>query len=53
MTRTALFSLLLLAACGVDGEPVAPQVDVVPGITLSGSAEAGVVVGGDPADYDD
>ena len=42
MTRATLLSLFLLAACGVDGAPVAPQAEVVPGITLSGTAEAGI-----------
>ena len=46
MTRAALFALFLLSACGVDGAPVAPTVDVVSGITLGGSVEAGVAVDG-------
>ena len=46
MTRAALFALLLLTACGVDGAPVAPTADVVPGITFGGSVEAGVAVDG-------
>ena len=46
MTRAALISLLLLAACGVDGAPVAPTVDVVPGISFGGSVEAGIATEG-------
>jgi hypothetical protein len=39
MTRIGLIlSLLLLVACGADGEPTAP------GVTLSGEAEIGVVM---------
>ena len=39
MTRAiALLCLVTLAACGADGEPQAP------GITLGGTASAGVVV---------
>jgi len=33
-----LLALLLLAACGADGEPVAPQADV----TISGDVRVGV-----------
>ena len=51
MTRIALFSLLLLSACGVDGAPVAATGEVTPGITLGGSVEAGIARdGATPAD---
>ena len=46
MTRSALLSLLLLAACGVAGTPVAPAVDVVPGVTFGGSVKAGIAKDG-------
>ena len=46
MTRAALISLLLLAACGVDGAPVAPTVDVEPGISFGGSVKAGIATEG-------
>ncbi|MEY4984881.1 MAG: hypothetical protein RIR62_3147 [Pseudomonadota bacterium] len=40
--RAALFlSLALLAACGADGPPTAPQPE--PGITVTGEARIGVV----------
>ena len=47
MTRAALFSLFLLAACGVAGTPVAPAVDVAPGVTFGGSVEAGIATDGE------
>jgi hypothetical protein len=47
LIRLTVLALLLLAACGVDGAPVAPQA-AAPGVTLSGSVEAGVVFGSDP-----
>ena len=51
MTRIALFSLLLLSACGVDGPPFAATGDVTPGITLGGSVDAGIAKdGGTPSD---
>ncbi|MBF9030758.1 argininosuccinate lyase [Rhodobacterales bacterium HKCCE3408] len=41
MTRVLVpFLLLLLAACGADGEPETPPPP--PGVTLSGSVEFGV-----------
>jgi hypothetical protein len=46
MTRLALLSLLLLAACGVDGAPTPPREEAVPGIRLSGTAEIGISTGG-------
>ena len=46
MTRAALFALLLLSACGVAGAPMAPTVDVVPGITFGGSVAAGIASDG-------
>ena len=46
MRRAALISLLLLAACGVDGAPVAPTVDMVPGITFGGAVEGGIAKDG-------
>jgi predicted small lipoprotein YifL len=40
-------SLVLLAACGADGPPVAPSTDVPPpGISISGAAKVGIVGGG-------
>ncbi|SFS97350.1 hypothetical protein SAMN04488040_2551 [Sulfitobacter marinus] len=46
----AIVTLLTLAACGADGEPKPPQVHqrqqpsvTEPGVTVSGSAEFGVV----------
>lgn len=43
MTRTvAIFALLILAACGVDGAPSSPSRDT--GVTFSGDARLGVVV---------
>ncbi|WP_179379104.1 argininosuccinate lyase [Jannaschia marina] len=49
MTRalTALVLTALLAACGVDGEPVPPSEAAAeqtsgPGLTISGSAEVGI-----------
>ena len=51
MTRAALISLLLLSACGVDGAPVAPTVEVVPGITFGGAVVGGIAKdGGTPTD---
>ena len=46
MTRSALLSLLLLAACGVDGAPFAATDNGVPGITLGGSVAAGIATDG-------
>ena len=37
MVRTALLSLLLLAACGADGAPEPPA-----GMTVTGTAQVGV-----------
>ena len=39
LARPALLAVLALAACGADGAPQPPA----PGITLSGTAAAGVV----------
>lgn len=40
----ALLSLMSLAACGVDGDPVPPPAKATPGVTLSGEASVGIVV---------
>ncbi len=40
-----LTALILLAACGVDGEPTHPEPRPEPGITLTGSVEVGIVGG--------
>jgi len=43
MTRAALIgALLTLAACGVDGEPTAPEPRQKAGISITGRAEVGV-----------
>ncbi len=49
MMRITLAALALVAACGADGEPRAPQpaphsTPAQPGITVSGDARLGVVV---------
>ena len=41
MTRLALAAFIALTACGADSAPQAPA----PGITLSGTASAGVTTG--------
>ncbi len=47
MTRISLIGLLFaLAACGVDGPPVAPsdpEPTPEPGVTVTGTAKVGVV----------
>jgi hypothetical protein len=49
MTRLLPLSLIaLLAACGADGPPVKPSAapsDVTPGVTMSGTANIGVIGG--------
>ncbi len=41
----AVFALALTAACGADGDPVAPGAKPVSGITVTGDASLGVVSG--------
>ena len=44
MIRLTLLTLTtLLVACGVDGEPTAPEPKAKPGISVTGRAEIGVV----------
>lgn len=40
--RFALLLVLTLAACGADGPPVAPESDVPPGVSVTGTAQVGV-----------
>ncbi|MBF9050905.1 argininosuccinate lyase [Roseobacter sp. HKCCD9010] len=40
-----ILMLGLLAACGVDGDPIPPEPPVEPGITISGTVEAGITGG--------
>lgn len=48
MTRLipALLVTALLAACGVDGSPTHPEPRPSTGVSISGTAEIGVVGGG-------
>ncbi len=45
MKRLAVLCCLVLAGCGVDGPPQAPERDATPGLTISGTAEFGVTGG--------
>jgi hypothetical protein len=40
-----LLTLAVLASCGAGGDPIAPD-GKAPGVTVTGEASAGVVVGG-------
>jgi predicted small lipoprotein YifL len=43
----AVLGLIVLAACGADGPPIAPAEKPVEGLTISGVAEVGIArVGG-------
>lgn len=42
MKHLPLIALLLLAACGVDGPPIAPAPASAPGIAVSGDAMIGI-----------
>ncbi|MFM2356110.1 MAG: hypothetical protein RLZZ528_1846 [Pseudomonadota bacterium] len=45
MRVLALLSLALMAACGAEGDPVAPA-GKAPGVSVTGEVSTGVVVGG-------
>ena len=44
MSRLALLAFVILAACGAEGAPQAPQAQPSNGISITGTASMGVTV---------